>query len=194
MTEDYSRTALLRFLDTLGEKGLANSNTAQSYKVAVGKVLSDASPEDEADVRQVNVELAVRRFNNKNPGVLSPNSLTEYRRRVESAIKEFVRYTDNPLTYTPIGRNVNRRPENGDRRPDRRPSNGGTKRAQPQQTTELTPEPAAAPQKPGMIALPFPIRPDLLARIEVPIDMKTDEAKRLSAFIMTLATDFAPTS
>jgi hypothetical protein len=37
------------------------------------------------------------------------------------------------------------------------------------------------------------LRPDFLATIQVPRDLKSDEAARLAAFVRTLATDFKPT-
>jgi len=36
------------------------------------------------------------------------------------------------------------------------------------------------------------MRPDFLAQVVIPRDMKVDEAKRLSRFILTLALDFQP--
>lgn len=52
---------------------------------------------------------------------------------------------------------------------------------------------ASAPQSSvSLLRHSFPIRKDVLAEIVVPIGMTTDEAKRLCAFLMTLATDFTP--
>lgn len=40
-----------------------------------------------------------------------------------------------------------------------------------------------------MIEYPFPLRDDLLARLLLPRDLTTDEAKRLVAFVNALAID-----
>ena len=186
MQDSYSKASLLKFLDTLADKGLANTNTANSYKVSANKILGDLAPDEEADVRRVDVETAVRRFNNRNPGLLSPKSLAEYQRRVTAVIKEFVRYTENPAGYKTAGKAVPIKKTDS--------SAKAKERAKP---VEGRPAPPAAPQPfsppPSIgLSLSYPLRPDFLAQIVIPRDMKTDEAKRLSAFVMTLATDFAP--
>jgi hypothetical protein len=184
---DYSRAALVRFLDMLEKKGLAKRNTANSLRSAASRVLQDLSPEEDADVRRVDVDLAIRRYNNRYPGTLSPDSLAEYQRRVGSAIREFEKYTDNPTSYSGIGRGV---PSGkGDT-----PEKPRIKRAAPVQDEALALEP-----KPGTggatmtgLSLSFPLRPDFLAQVVLPRDLKTEEAKRLAAFIATVAVDYNP--
>jgi hypothetical protein len=44
---------------------------------------------------------------------------------------------------------------------------------------------------PGL-SLEFPMRPDFLAQVVIPRDMSKDEARRFTAFVMTLAHDFVP--
>ena len=41
---------------------------------------------------------------------------------------------------------------------------------------------------PGL-ALSYPLRPDFLAQVVIPRDMTVSEARRLSAFVMTLTVD-----
>ena len=92
METSYGRSELLSFLSYLADKGLANSNTVQGLRVAVTKILADLSSDEEADIRRVNVALAMKRFQNKNPRALAPDSIGVYERRVASAISEFVAY------------------------------------------------------------------------------------------------------
>jgi len=186
MEDSYSKASLMRFLDTLADKGLANTNTANSYKVSANKILGDLAPEEEADVRRVDVETAVRRFNNRNPGLLSPKSLAEYQRRVTAVIKEFVRYTENPAGYKTAGKAV----------PSKKSDNSGNGKHRTKAVEDAPAIPVSTQQftPPSIgLSLSYPLRPDFLAQIVIPRDMKTDEARRLSAFVMTLATDFAPT-
>jgi hypothetical protein len=42
------------------------------------------------------------------------------------------------------------------------------------------------------ISLDFPLRDDFLAQVIVPRDLKVNEARRLCAFVMTLAGDYEP--
>lgn len=80
---DYSRQALLDFLELLTTRGLANKNTALGMKAACGKILQGLSPHEENDVREVDVDTAVRRFANK------PN-------RSETGLSSRVRSANNP--------------------------------------------------------------------------------------------------
>jgi hypothetical protein len=46
------------------------------------------------------------------------------------------------------------------------------------------------PDPAGDIALAYPLRPDLLAQVVVPRDLTVEEARRMGAFLVTLAVDF----
>jgi hypothetical protein len=46
----------------------------------------------------------------------------------------------------------------------------------------------------GGIELAYPLRPDLLAQVIVPRDLTVEEARRMGAFLVTLAVDFRATS
>lgn len=186
MDGNYSRAGLMAFLDLLGSKGLANANTTQSLKVAAGKILVDLSDAEEADIRTVDVGLAVRKFNNKNPGVLSPSSLAEYQRRVALAIREMEAYQENPTSYRGIGR--------GPTKADGTEKTSSIKRREnqrPQQSKPDSAPPTATPPSPGSpgLSFAFPLRQDFLAQLVVPRDMKTEEANRLCAFVRALAVD-----
>lgn len=182
--QSYTRDGLIKFTELLGSKGLANTNTAGAMKVAVSRILSDLSPEEEADVRKVDVPTAIRRYNNKNPNALSPKSLAEYQRRVATAIREFVRYVDNPPGYTAIGREPKTgKSDNGERSVSR-------KKQAPERRPADTPTVPPVSASSGL-SLAFPLRSDFLAQVVVPRDLKTDEAKRLAAFIATLAIDYS---
>lgn len=187
MDTSYGRASLLTFMDTLGTKGLANANTSQSLRVACGKILVDLSDAEEGDVRKVDVPLAIRKFNNKNPGILSPSSLAEYQRRVTLAIREFDLYQGNPTGYKGIGRG-SAKPENGEKPPVKKREAQGS--SQPRQESERI-ENGGAPQTAGL-SHTFPLRSDFLAQLVLPRDMKTIEAQRLCAFIRALASDFSP--
>jgi hypothetical protein len=172
---DYSREALARFIEFVVEKGLVNSSTAQGWRVATGKVLEELSPEARADVRRIDVDAVFRAFLNRHPGRLSPVSVGEYRRRVGRAIEEFVKWVESPGSYG----SRSAWPSRGDTRPRRAaPVPRGRERQE---------EPSAAG-----IALDYPLRPGFLAQVTVPRDLTVDEARRMGAFLLTLAPDFKP--
>jgi hypothetical protein len=188
METDYSKAAVMGFISTLSKKGLANAHTADGFRVAARKIFGELSPQEEADVRKIDVALAVKRVHNKNPGKYKPSSLGEYQRRVDTLLKEFVRYQENPTTYTGIGRGAPTATQKAAGK------GRGTKaaRAAPK-ATPPTPAPGPGPQ-PAFphLALDYPLRPDFLAQVVVPRDLRVEEARRLGAFVMTLAADYTP--
>ncbi|HUF36685.1 MAG TPA: hypothetical protein VMN37_12090 [Gemmatimonadales bacterium] len=174
---DYSREALARFIDFVVEKGLVNPSTAQGWRVATSKVLEDIPSEARTDVRRIDVETVFRAFLHRNPGRLSPVSVGEYRRRVGRAIEEFVKWVEDPGGYGARSAGWQAR---ADGRPRVRSSPAPRDRGP-------APEPAA-----GGIALNYPLRPGFLAQVTVPRDLTVEEARRMGAFLLTLAPDFKP--
>lgn len=174
---DYSRAGLARFIEFVVDKGLVHPATAQGWRVSTSKVLEALSGEEAEDVRRIDVETTFRAFLNRNPGRLSPASVGEYRRRVGRAIEEFVRWVGDPGAYSvrpPARARVESRP-----------------RVEPAaaERSARTRPPEGAPTG---IALHYPLRPDLLAQVVVPRDLTVEEARRMGAFLVTLAVDFKP--
>jgi hypothetical protein len=186
MAFDYSKKALLKFLDTVVEKGLMNANTAGGLKAACGRILDDLAESD--DVREIDVGTAVIRYSNRNPGFLAPNSLAEYQRRVARAISEFVQFAENPAGFKPRGRGAGAK---NARRPEKR---GETKTVVPgdQETSTSAGSNSLRVSAAAGLALSFPLRTDFLAQVVIPRDLRADEARRLGAFLMTLAMDYQP--
>jgi hypothetical protein len=182
---DYSRAALARFIEFVVAKGLVHPATAQGWRVATAKVLEDLTPAEGEDVRRIDVEATFKGFLNRYPGRLSPASVGEYRRRVGRAIEEFVRWMEDPGSYA-------------FRSPPRAPKAEARRRLDPAPASSPNaarpPASAPTPSLPDGIALEYPLRPDLLARVVVPRDLTVEEARRMGAFLVTLAVDFKPSS
>ncbi len=186
---DYSRAALARFVEFVVEKGLVHPATAQGWRVATTKVLEELPPAELGDVRRIELETTFRAFLNRNPGRLSPASVGEYRRRVGRAIEEFVRWVEDPGAYAFRAAGL-ARPQ-----PRRRKEPASTARGErPSRapTRSTAPEPSGGELFGGSIALGYPLRPDLLAQVVVPRDLTVEEARRMGAFLVTLAVDFRP--
>jgi hypothetical protein len=182
---DYSRAGLARFIEFVVEKGLVHPATAQGWRVATTKVLDQLPPAELADVRQIELEQTFRGFLNRNPGRLSPASVGEYRRRVGRSIEEFVRWVEDPGTYafrTPA-RAARTEAQQRKRPAEDRPRSGRSPQGAPQ---------PASPEVGAGLSLDYPLRPDLLAQVVVPRDLTTEEARRMGAFLVTLAVDFRP--
>jgi hypothetical protein len=180
---DYSRAALARFIEFVVAKGLVHPATAQGWRVATAKVLEDLTPAEGDDVRKIDVEATFKGFLNRYPGRLSPASVGEYRRRVARAIEEFVRWMEDPGSYAFRSPPRAARPETR-HRPEGAPASS--------QNPDRPRPSGPAPVRPGGIALEYPLRPDLLAQVVVPRDLTVEEARRMGAFLVTLAVDFKP--
>ena len=185
---DYSRAGLARFIEFVVEKGLVHPATAQGWRVATTKVLDELAPAELADVRQIELEPTFRAFLNRNPGRLSPASVGEYRRRVGRSIEEFVRWVEDPGAYafrTPA------RAARTEPQARKRPARPAEDRPRSGLLPLRAPEPAGAEAGAGL-SLDYPLRPDLLAQVVVPRDLTVEEARRMGAFLVTLAVDFRP--
>ena len=186
MQSDFSLDSLQNFISFAREKGLVSKSTATGWQVAVNKVLEHLPHAEEQDVRNIDVDAALRRFSNRNPGQLAPKSLGEYRRRVAQVINEFITWSEDPLSYKPRGITVNRKRDAGQSR-QHKPT--------PQKDGKVgvnTPSISAVPS--SALTLAFPLRPEFLVQVTVPRDIKTEEARRLGAFLLTLAGDYTPAS
>lgn len=154
--------------------------------MACTRILEDVADGD--DVRALDdLSSAVTRYNNRHSGELSPSSLKEYRRRSELAISQFTSYVNDPTGYKGYGRGLPK--ANGDRRP--RTERSAIKKSVVEEPTKKD---LAEPPRQGTpgLSLEFPMRPDFLAQVVIPRDMKVVEAKRFSRFILTLAQDYQP--
>jgi hypothetical protein len=190
MSTEYSKAALKTFLDTGASQGLFNSNTVAGYKAATARILEQV--DDAADVRSIDIGTEIRRYNNSHPGELSPASLGQYARRLEVVIEEFVKYVNDPANYKGRGRS----PTEG---------NGGSKKTESKvkrvpltgkssSEFSVAPAPASAgPMPTAGLSYQYPLRPEFLAQVVVPRDMKADEARRLARFLMSLTPDYDPT-
>ncbi len=195
---DFSKSALVQFLDMLVTKGWVNTNTGAGWKAAVNTILQDV--ESDQDVREIDVKSAVLRYHNRNPGDLAPDSLKRYEQRVAAGIGQFVSFKTDPTNYRAPSRGL---PNGSKAEPRKRlePKTPATPSAVSQVPT-MKPDPEhTVAQKPvagtateSSLALPFPLRPGFLAQVVIPRDLSKDEATRLCAFIQALAHDPSPTT
>lgn len=185
-----TKSGLMRFLETAVEKGWINKNTGISWKTATNRVLEHMGDQDE--VSGVDVRAAVLQFNNRHPGMMSAGSLRAYEQRVSQAISQYLQHVNDPMNYKAPSKGL----------PAVKPV---TKKPIEKSSASAVSAPALAPlphatgahhaaEKPVMgaatdtsLALPFPLRPGLLAQVVIPRDLTKSEADRLCAFIQTLA-------
>jgi hypothetical protein len=193
--DKLNKGGLVQFVKMITDKGWINTNTGNALKASVSRILGDVAADQ--DVRQIDVDMEIRRYNNLHPGDLSPESLATYGKRVKIAISNYVEYVANPTKYKPPGSG-------------RSPLASASQKKAPAKTkrldslpdvTDVTdvrviePIPSSGSVRTetflateANLAMPFPLRPGYLAQIVIPRDMTKAEAGRLCAFIQTLAT------
>jgi hypothetical protein len=185
-----TKNNVLKFVDYCMAKGLVNQHTGGGWKAACNKILEDYGPDD--DVSGIDVPSEIIRFNNRHPGLLSPDSLGQYQARVKTVLGEFGKYLNSPTTYKGVSRAV---PTNG-KTADKRKTDTSKDKAVDAVIIEPA-RPALPATKPvnavtgtvtdTSLVMPFPLRQTFLAQIVIPHDLTKAEAARLSNFIMALA-------
>lgn len=187
MENAYSFEALLDFLNHASQRGLMPAATAIALTVAARNVLGLLDIQEKNDLRVVDLDSVIKRFNNKRPKDLNPASLKEYGQRTRRAVEHFLRWRDDPANFSIKTRTTKKQAALSSkgqgasgRETDANPYNthenkkGGEEREQPinADTYHTT----------------VPIRPGLVVGItNIPYDLTKAEAERLAQFVKMLA-------
>lgn len=179
--EGYSVTDVEAFMDWAVDKGLVKRNTGISRKTAVTKVLGSLDPDEQTDVRTIDLAQAVSRWQNKKAAGYTPKSLAVYERRAKLAVREFLKYKQDPKNYKPGGQT--------------RKSSQGTKSKKTVSQLNFVADadgfdsegslgsPSTGSTAPALV-FSIPIRPGVAALVRVtglPWDMSTNEARSAAA-------------
>lgn len=167
---------LLAFLDYLTDKGYATSAAVNPLRSAVRQILTAVEGSDYAnvDVRSLDVEGCLDRFENIARGEYKAESLQSYGSRFRRALALYeifltegrppsLRTSRRSRTDSGSGENVT---PAGRRRPQLMPS-----------------APATAPD---FMDYPFPLRAGGVAHLRLPKTLERDDAERLAVFIRAL--------
>lgn len=183
----YTKSGAHQFINYCIAKGLVNSNTGGGWKAAFSKIMEGFGPDD--DLTGVDVQSEVLRYNNRHPGLLSPDSLHQYQKRVLLVLQEFAKYLASPTTYKGIS---SRPPSTNGKSSEKKPT------PESKAIATLGTAPMVDTQQPKQITsavtdtslmMPFPLRPNFLAQIIIPRDLTKEEATRLCNFIQALSQD-----
>ena len=166
--------ALIEHWSWAAEKGVMNKNTAAGLRAACVQVLGVLDDPDQADVASLDIEDLLTRFQNLRKQRFKPQVLEAYKRRFRNAVKSYKDYLENPGAW---------KPANQDRSggPDRRPRAANAAAAQTT-ASEISRSRTAADSA-GSEEYPFPLRPGVMARLILPVDLTRDEARRIKAFV-----------
>jgi hypothetical protein len=177
MANGYSADDLQGFLDHAGDKGLMPAATAQALAVATRNVLGILSDTEKADLRPLDLDAAIKRFENKRARDFTPTSLKEYSRRVRRAVELFLSWREDPANFT-----IKTRTTSAPRKKDK-----GSSNSEPaaRDTAEQPPDDVA-----GTYRSSVPVRPGLVVTlVNIPNDLTSAEAERIAGFVRMLALD-----
>jgi hypothetical protein len=165
------------------EKGVMNRNTAAGLRAACVQVLGD-NPE-QLDISNLDIEDLLTRFQNLRKQNFKPQVLEAYKRRFRNAVKSYKEYLDNPGTW---------RPANQER-------SGASERRRRSSNTSIEP-PVMISGSPRSHPVPvdgtseeyrLPLRPSVMARLILPVDLTREEATRIKVFVdMLVVPSIAP--
>ena len=171
---DATGKALVDHWSWAAEKGVMNKNTAGGIRAAAAQVLSVLENWETVDVKTLDVEDALVRFQNLKKKDFKPAVLETYKRRFRQAVSSYLAYLEDPGGWKPrtLDRPVADRDDDGAR-------------------TTIPASRASRPEAPqtGIVEYPFPLREGQMVRLYLPRDLKLTEVKRLTAFMATLAVD-----
>ena len=175
-------SALVEHWNWAAEKGIMNRNSAGAFRAACSQVLGALGDGwKDADVTSIDVSDAVRRFKHLRGKNFTPQSLDAYERRFKQAVASFLEYVRDPGAWRP---SVRERTPNGR-------SSKGKRESAPATTGENEPS-FLYEKRVGLMDYPFPLREGQAVRLMLPRDLTLAEARRLYAFMKTLAADFDP--
>lgn len=175
-TMEATGKALVEHWEWAASKGIMNKNTAMSLRTACVQVLSVVDDWESVDIRNLDIEETLTRFQNLRSKQFKPQVLEAYKRRFRQAVSSFLEYLGDPGNWNPTTRKPTARVPRSDRE------------------TSRTQEPAAMSGRElpsaGLVEYPFPLREDQIVRLVLPRDLRKSEVKRLAAFMNTLAVDY----
>lgn len=179
--KDFSQTAFMSFLRQAAVNGLIGPATARSRKLAAEHLLIQVLPEEQRDLRLLDVDELCSRFHKLQGSTIRPENLQIYNERLSSGLKDFIAWTENPASFQ---------------------SSEGEKPELEVIAARDTPEQALAreelalnpPRSPHDI-FPVPIREDLVVFLQnVPLDLTQKEASKIASVVKALAVPDEDTS
>lgn len=158
------------------QKGLMNQNTANALRAACSQVLGVVDGWETDDLSQLDVEAALKRFENLKKKDFKPQTLETYKRRFRQALSSFLSYRDDPGNWRPPAQERSEKPQrNGGGRTSPRDRDQGSL-----DRSDIS----------GLVDYPYPLREGVIARLSLPPDLHTVEVRRLTRFMQSLVVDF----
>lgn len=182
---------VIEYLDNLVDKGKATRGAISPLKITFIKVLQtiDGDNWEETSVRAINVEDYMERFSNLTMGKYATDSLTVYKSRLNKVVAWYKQFLDSP-GWTPDVQKRNRTTKikadsnmTADLITSKRPL------AASLANSDLQSSIANAANR---VLYPYPLINGQLIHISLPLKFSKQDAKRIAAFIESIAIDEEP--
>lgn len=183
----------IEFWDYAASKGLVKKDWATTLRSAAKQVLVSVEPDDweRLDLRGLDIDAFVQRFERLRMGDLKPDSLAVYGKRFRNARTAYLEFLDSPSTWQ-FG--TGRTEGSGDRKRAARtasPARAGSG-VKGNGSAESEPQGSGVVVNDGstpILNYPYPLRPGLVVSFSLPTDLTKHEAKRLASYLDSLALD-----
>jgi hypothetical protein len=171
---------LLTFMDFMINKGYASSSSVTPWKSAAKQVFSTVEGDgyESLDVRGLDVDEYMGRFENRSIGKYKADSLAAYRSRFRRAVESYQSYLADP-NWKPNLRATPRRSNS------EAPTSRGTGSARPSAPAP-NPTPPSGGASSSLIAYPFPLKSGQMAQLHLPTQLHREDAERLTQFVRAL--------
>ncbi len=176
---------LLAFMDFMVEKGYGSAAAIGPWKSAAKQIFEKVEGDqfEETDVRALDIDEYLGRFENRSMGKYSADSLRAYRSRFRRAVEAYRSYLADPNWRPAMRRSQRRDVANGEAEtPPRRQKPTGARAA-------AAPTPAKPAPSGSVITYPFPLKSGQLAQLHLPTQLEREDAERLIQFVRALVFD-----
>lgn len=188
---------LLEFCARNAERGELNPTTARAMRVTAGKILAIESPDPSSvDLRTLDVDALLDRFGKLKKADYSEGSLETYRSRFRLAVGMYLAWLADDPKWKDAGRVV--RTSKGGAVSPQASRRQHRARSQVQSNTHGSANGSASDEhahagtpavEEGVRLMTYdvPLRPDLIVRVTLPLDLTADDAERFANFVRVLA-------
>lgn len=179
---------LLAFLDWLADKAEINPATARAWRISSSKVLELEDSPASVRIADVDVDQLLVRFEHKTRSQYTTTTMNTYKSRFRQAVTMYLAYLAGDSTWRQTvksktstqGAKAQRAAVTGPREGS---SNGSGKAA----ANATAPDPPPAGDLIRLVTYDLPLRPDLIVRMNLPVELTPADAARIAAFVRSLA-------
>lgn len=171
---------LLAFMDFMIEKGYGSAGAITPWKSAAKQIFSTVEGEgfEGLDVRELDIDEYVDRFENRSIGKYSAESLKAYRQRFRKAVEAYKSYLGDPNWRPDLKRAARPKKAEGPK--------GRTATKSPAPSADALDQ-VPLSRSPSLIAYPFPLKDGQMAQLHLPASgLDAGDADRLTAFLRSL--------